>query len=162
MAFWDSIASGTVKGLAEGAGQLAIDLRTAITGEAPIDPNKRAEILAQAAALEAAAIARADEFDKAQMSGQIGLLTSDSASPSLFKSGWRPAAGWICVAGLAYTFLARPLLPWLITVGGLIVGRDALVPALPPLDMTELYGLLVGMLGLGGLRSWERGKGVLK
>lgn len=77
----------------------------------------------------------------------------EAKDPSLFKSGWRPAAGWVCVYGLAYQFLLVPLLPWVLTAFG------AAVPALPALDMETLMGLLMGLLGLGGFRTFERIKG---
>lgn len=74
----------------------------------------------------------------------------EAAQSSAFASGWRPAAGWVCVLGLCYEFLLRPLLPWLLQVSG-----AAEVPELPALDgvLTEL---LFGMLGLGAMRSLER------
>jgi hypothetical protein len=70
-----------------------------------------------------------------------------------FRGGWRPAAGWVCVFGLFYTFLLKPLLPWMVA----LTGAD--VPELPPIDTMELIALLGGMLGLGGFRTFERIKG---
>ena len=64
---------------------------------------------------------------------------------------WRPAAGWVCVAGLAYQFLFQPLAAW---SGGI----HGWAPP-PVLDLGDLYGLLFGMLGLGAYRSFERLKG---
>ena len=60
----------------------------------------------------------------------------------------------MCVVGLGYTFLLRPLLPWLIAVTGLQV------PPLPPIDTGELFVLLGGLLGVGGFRTMEKMKGV--
>ena len=85
--------------------------------------------------------------------GQIETNKIEAASAGLYKGGWRPGAGWICVAGLGYTFLLRPLLPWLATLAGFNV------PPLPPIDTMELIALLGGMLGLGGFRTYERVKG---
>lgn len=86
--------------------------------------------------------------------GQVELLKIDGQSNGLFQKGWRPGAGWICVFGLAYTFFLRPLLPWVLKVCG-VEG----VPNLPAIDTMELFVLLGGMLGLGGMRSFERAKG---
>lgn len=83
---------------------------------------------------------------------QTDINKVEAADPSLFKSGWRPAVGWVCVIGLLYTFLARPLLAW----ASLRYGQ----PEPPPLDMTELMALLTGMLGLGGFRTFEKAKKV--
>lgn len=85
--------------------------------------------------------------------GQMEVNKVEAADPSLFKSGWRPAVGWLCVAGFAYASVVRPLLPWIATVAGLQV------PLLPSMDTAELMTILMGMLGLGGMRTAERLKG---
>ena len=81
---------------------------------------------------------------------QAKINEVEAASQSGFQAGWRPLAGYVCVAGLAYEFLVRPLLPWVLTVAG---GAD--VPPLPSLD-DVLFELIFGMLGLGTLRSADR------
>jgi len=75
----------------------------------------------------------------------------EAASDSLFKSGWRPMAGWACVGGLVYQVIVRPLLAWL----------SAIYSWMPPpsLEMDTLLTLLFGMLGLGAYRSYERVNG---
>lgn len=84
--------------------------------------------------------------------GQLEVNKAEAATDT-FRGGWRPACGWTCAFGLAYTFLLRPLLPWVAAVFG------ANVPPLPEIDTDTLMVLLTGMLGLGGLRSFERIKG---
>ena len=89
--------------------------------------------------------------------GQLEVNKAEAASGSLFTSGWRPAVGWICAAGLAYEFLFAPLLPWLLLA---LMGKQ--LPPLPDLPMETLMTLLLGMLGLGGLRTIEKVKGVAR
>jgi len=82
---------------------------------------------------------------------QIETNQVEAANPNLFVSGWRPAVGWVCVGGLIYTFIAQPLLSWASSIWGF--------PVPPSLDMGELLTLLLGMLGLGGLRTFEKIQG---
>ena len=81
---------------------------------------------------------------------QAKINEVEAASQRGFQASWRPLAGYVCVLGLGYEFLLRPLLPWALTVSG--VGG---VPPLPSLDGV-LFELVFGMLGLGGMRSADR------
>lgn len=90
----------------------------------------------------------------ALVQGQLAVNAAEAASGSAYAAGWRPTVGYVCVAGLAYTFLAQPLLPWFAAVAGVTV------PPLPQLDTNVLMTLLLGMLGIGGMRSVEKLKGV--
>jgi len=74
---------------------------------------------------------------------------------SLFVAGWRPAIGWICVLGRGYNFLLYPMMTWLVAVAG-----AEFTP--PPLLSENLMELVMGMLGLGALRSFEKWKGVAR
>lgn len=84
---------------------------------------------------------------------QAEINKVEAASQNGFQAGWRPLAGYACVAGMGYEFLLRPLLPWVLTVSGV----DA--PPLPSLDGV-LFELMFGMLGLGTLRTADRWKRV--
>lgn len=85
--------------------------------------------------------------------GQMEINKEEAKSPGIFKGGWRPATGWLCVFGFAYMAVIRPLVPWVLTVAGIEV------PPLPAIDTAEIGALLFGMLGLGGMRMHERVKG---
>jgi hypothetical protein len=116
-----------------------IDLATTAINK--IWPDKSA---AEAAQLAAAV---------AIVQGQLDINKAEAASPSAFTSGWRPAIGWVCAAALACQYIARPLLQW----GGIVWQHP--LPVLPGID-EHLWELLTAMLGLGGLRSFEKVKGV--
>ena len=94
--------------------------------------------------------------------GQLDVNRAEAASSSLFVAGWRPAIGWIGAAALGYQFLLYPLLIWawsLLQARGLVPGN--LQPP-PMLDTDALWVVLSGMLGIAGLRSVEKVKGVAR
>jgi hypothetical protein len=87
---------------------------------------------------------------------QIEVNKIEAGSGSNFKGGWRPAIGWICGAAFAYHFVVQPLLIFLIVTFG---GE---VPDLPKFEMEALMTVLLGLLGLGSLRTFEKYKHVDK
>jgi hypothetical protein len=89
----------------------------------------------------------------ALVQGQLQVNQAEASSADPFTSRWRPFIGWICGFALAYHYIVRPMLPWLLA----LVGKP--MPPIPPLDMGDLITILLGMLGLGSLRSVEKIKG---
>ena len=87
---------------------------------------------------------------------QIEVNKAEAASGSIFKGGWRPFIGWVCGSAFAYHFVLQPVIVFVV----LAVGVD--LPPLPEFDMTSLMTVLMGMLGLGGLRTYEKQKGIAK
>jgi hypothetical protein len=88
--------------------------------------------------------------------GQLDINKAEAQNPNLFVSGWRPAAGWVCVAAYAFNYLLLPIANW----GARWI--DANAPAIVALETGELTTLLFGMLGIGGLRTIEKFKGLSK
>ncbi len=84
---------------------------------------------------------------------QTAVNAVEAQNPSLFVSGWRPAVGWVCATALAWTFIVQPVVTFTLSQFGQIV-------TLPALETGDLMPILLGMLGLGGMRSWEKVKGV--
>ena len=87
---------------------------------------------------------------------QIEVNKAEAASGSVFKGGWRPFIGWTCGVAFAYHFVIQPVLLFIVAVLGITI------PDLPTFDMTSLLTVLGGLLGLGGLRTFEKYKGVEK
>lgn len=86
---------------------------------------------------------------------QIEVNKEEAKSASIFVSGWRPFIGWICGCSFAYAFLIGPIVTQLSTAYGYNF-------PLPPVDMGNMLYVLGGMLGLGGLRTYEKVQGVTK
>ena len=78
--------------------------------------------------------------------GQMAVNATEAAHKSLFVAGWRPAIGWICGFALLYSTILAPII-------GIWV-------AVPPVDSSLLTSVLMGMLGLGAMRTAEKVKGV--
>lgn len=87
---------------------------------------------------------------------QIELNKIEAAHASLFVAGWRPFIGWICGVALAWTFIGHPLLEWVAALWG----ATGFVP--PLLAGDNLMELVIAMLGLSGLRTFEKTKGRAK
>lgn len=85
--------------------------------------------------------------------GQLEINKVEAASTNPFVAGWRPAVGWTCVAALSFQYVIGPLGEWLTGLAGLRV-------TWPMMNTGELMTLLIGMLGLGALRTTEKVKGV--
>ena len=84
--------------------------------------------------------------------GQLEINKTEATSSSIFVAGWRPASGWICNVGLAYTFMLQPILSWASTI--------VHIPVPPAIDTNTLMVLLGSLLGIGGLRTIDKIKGV--
>jgi len=89
----------------------------------------------------------------AQITGQMEINKVEAASSSLFVSGWRPSVGWVCSAGFAVQFIIGPLAEW----GAALAGHPV---KFPQMDTGTMMPLLLGMLGLGGMRTAEKMQGV--
>ena len=120
-----------------------VDLVGKISDKVWPDPAKKIE--AQTALLQMQQSGELAVLEKLSASdaAQVEVNKIEAASDDKFKSYWRPALGWVCVAGFSYQLLARPFL--------LGAGYDY-----PSLDMETLTALTFGMLGLGAMRTVEK------
>jgi hypothetical protein len=85
--------------------------------------------------------------------GQLDINKTEAANPSVFVSGWRPFIGWVCGAACAWNWIGLKVLLF----GAAALGYDLQVK---PADLSEMWPVLLGMLGLGGLRTAEKINGV--
>jgi hypothetical protein len=114
----------------------------------PEDPKKRAEAERKIEAQLSEHLAKIDM-------AQLEVNKTEAAHRSIFVAGWRPFVGWACGVSLAWSYICQPILTFALVQAGYGV-------ELPALDMSQMMPVLMGMLGLGGLRSFEKYKGVSK
>jgi hypothetical protein len=115
-----------------------VKLRTAITG---IDPAKAADLEMLAQNLEAQ-----------KMNAQASINQIEAANNNIFVSGWRPFIGWACGVAFCLNYLIYPLLTW-----GLAMAK--LSTPLPQMDIATMMPVLLGILGLGTMRTVEKANG---
>ena len=87
---------------------------------------------------------------------QIEVNKAEASSGSFFKGGWRPFVGWVCAVAFAYHFVIQPLLIFIFSY----IGIEP--PDLPEFQMNTLLTVLGGLLGIGGLRTYEKQKQLTK
>ena len=108
---------------------------------------------AQAAAAKLELFKLQQSGELAQIAGQMDVNKAEAANPNVFVSGWRPFIGWVCGLGFGVQFVFGPLAEW----GSALYGHPV---KFPPMDIGTMMPLLLGMLGLGGLRTAEKIQGV--
>jgi hypothetical protein len=97
-------------------------------------------------------------IDAQLLQGQIATNQVEAAHPSTFVAGWRPGVGWVGVAGLGYQFLLYPMLVWCWSLGQAIGYIPSHLPPPPLLDTDALIVLLSAVLGVAGLRTFDKAK----
>jgi cytochrome c biogenesis protein CcdA len=119
-----------------------------------IIPDKQA---AAAAQLQVLQLNQAGEFKEieaqVQLAAQQNTVNAAEAAGGGYAAGWRPTIGYVCAAALAYYYVLHPVTAWALAIAGSAVKAPELV-----LD-DHLWELMLGMLGLGGMRTWEKIKG---
>ena len=111
------------------------------------DPEKKRE-----AEMEMVRMAAQGELQ--QVIAQLEINAREAQHPSIFVAGWRPFFGWAGGVGFVYATILQPLLVWYGTAKGW--------PAPPPLDIDLLWVVITGLLGIGGLRTFEKKNGLTK
>lgn len=115
--------------------------REMVTGKAVIDPTKMAEFEL-----------KSREIEQALLQGQIEINKEEAKHPSVFVAGWRPAIGWIGATAIGIQFIVRPIADWIAA----FIGNPVVLPAMDP---TQLFNLILALLGIGAYRSYDKQKG---
>ena len=98
----------------------------------------------------------ADNHAQELAKGQLAIYAEEAKSRNIFVSGWRPSVGWCCSLALFAHFLVFPTMD-------VVTAYMGVAPvAYPQFDMDSLMTVLLGLLGLGGMRSYEKAKGLTK
>lgn len=95
------------------------------------------------------------EIDAKLKEKQLDINKAEASHRSIFVSGWRPFLGWVSGLSIGYVYLFQPILDMILQMFNVQVEWVAL-------DLGQLMPLVLGMLGLGGLRSFEKAKGLTK
>ena len=94
------------------------------------------------------------EIQRANLA-QIEVNKAEAQHRSVFVAGWRPFIGWTCAVAMAYHFVMQPIIVFSLSANGVDY-------SLPEFDMASLMTVVLGILGLGGMRSFEKYKGITK
>lgn len=108
------------------------------------------------AAERAAFLMKGQELDNQLLQGQLAINQAEASNANIFISGWRPFIGWVCGMAFAYKFIIQPFLILMIKV----FGSDFDPDELPVLDWSDMSPVLIGLLGLGIMKTTEKIKGV--
>ena len=136
----DSMIAPVVAKALSGFGLALIKPITDLVSEFIVDKDKANELAHKLATL-------ADQQAHEVTLAQIGVNKQEAAHKSLFVAGWRPFIGWVCGSAMGFNYLAVPI-------------ANAFDAGLVPLDATLMYPVLLGMLGMGGMRTAEKVQGV--
>lgn len=140
---------GSIVGGAASPAEGIVDGAAKIIGMFKLSPDVKAQLQQQLTLanldLEKTALAG----DIASMQGQLDANKAEAASKSTFIAGWRPFVGWTCGAAFAWSFVLQPFATF-------ILAAVHHTMTLPTLDLSTMMPVLLGMLGLGAMRSYEK------
>ena len=122
---------------------------TEILDKVIVDKDQKAKMAHELATM-------ADKHAQQALLAQLEINKAEAQSGSLFKGGWRPAVGWTCALVFFYHYIFQPCILFFAALFG------AEIPELPEFDMSTLLPVLGGLLGIGGLRTYEKQKGLTK
>ena len=142
-------------------GGILTSAREAITGKKITDPTELAKIDLQLQTLA-----------QASRDGQIAINKIEANHKSIFVAGWRPFIGWVCGVALAYAYVLQPIIEWGVSIANITMpqtiivdGKEVITQVListPVIDTDTLYQLVLALLGMATLRTYEKIKEVAR
>jgi len=149
-----SVAQGAVTGVLSGIGSAANSVREAITGKLDADGQAQFDLAWQ-------------QLTQKLQEGQQAINLADANSGSNFRGGWRPALGWVCALSLGSYYIPQALagaVLWVIQCGSVMIAAadigKVILPAYPVVfNVEEIIGLVASLLGMAGLRSYDKKQG---
>lgn len=149
-----SVAQGAATGILDGIGSAANSIREAITGKLDADGQAQFDLAWQS-------------LTQKLQEGQQAINLADAQSGSNFRGGWRPALGWVCALSLGSYYIPQAIMAtvlWTIQCTAVMwaasdIGKVVL-PSYPIIfNVEQILGLVASLLGLAGLRSWDKKNG---
>jgi hypothetical protein len=93
------------------------------------------------------------------LTGQMRINEKEAEHKSIFVAGWRPFVGWVGGIALGYQFILYPLMLWGWAIVDPTNAAGVAINPPPVMEADELYTVLLGMLGIGAMRSYDKSKG---
>jgi hypothetical protein len=145
----------------------AFDIGKSILSRVWPDPKDQAEQLFKLEELRSAGDSEKLNAHVQAMAGQLKINLADANSGNAFQSGWRPAIGWVGAVSLALMYIPKALVItyiWtyqaIVTLNGWDGVSVLILPVFPDLGVSDIIGLIMSMLGVAAMRSYDKGKGI--
>ncbi len=123
------------------------------------DPEQQAKATLELAKLQQEGNHKELDAQVALLTGQMEINKVEAAHGGNFKGGWRPMVGWICAAAMGYKFVLFPFIISIVQITAHFTGAKLFpIEMLPVIEWSELSVILLGMLGIGTLRTYEKRK----
>ena len=150
-----TVVTGAVSGVLGGIGSAANSIREAITGKLDADGQAQFDLAWQ-------------QLTQKLQEGQQAINLADAQSGSNFRGGWRPALGWMTAISLGSYYIPQALagaVLWVVQCASVMIAATdigkVILPAYPVVfNVEEIMGLVLSLLGMAGLRTYEKGKHV--
>ena len=146
---------------------VALDIGKSLLGRIWPDPKEQAEQLFKLEELYAKGDSEKLNAHVQAMAGQLKINLADAKSGNIFQAGWRPAIGWVGAVSLALMYIPKALVItyiWtyqsIVTLNGWDGVSALILPVFPDLGVSDIIGLIMSMLGVAAMRSYDKVKGI--